>query len=86
VQEALKQHGPDIHLVIASSGNAALALAHVCQTLHVKCTVFLPNEAAKKNMLDTLDRLGANLVVVPGEYYADALVKAKEFVATDKNM
>ncbi|KAF9519992.1 hypothetical protein BS47DRAFT_1287756 [Hydnum rufescens UP504] len=86
VQEALKQHGPDVHLVIASSGNAALALAHVCQTLHVKCTVFLPSEAAKKNMLDTLDRLAVNLIVVPGEYYADALVKAMEFVATDKNI
>ena len=80
----MKEHGPDLHLVIASSGNGALALAHVCHTLHVKCTVFIPSEAAKKNMLDTLDRLGANLVVVPGDYFNVALEEAEEFVATDK--
>ena len=79
----MREHGPGVHLVIASGGNAALALAQACSVLHVRCTVFITKPAAKKAMLDRLDRLGATVVVF-GDDYIDTLRGAEGFVAADE--
>ncbi|KAF9513027.1 hypothetical protein BS47DRAFT_1376820 [Hydnum rufescens UP504] len=85
VQEALSEHGPEVHLVIASGGNAALALAHACCALQVRCTVFITEPAARKAMLDSLSRLQADVIVF-GQDYVEALREAEGFAATDEKI
>ena len=67
---------PDAGVVIASGGNAAIAVACAAQSLGVRCEVFLPetSSAAKR---DKLSRLGA-VVSVVGASYADALAASLE--------
>lgn len=67
---------PDAGVVIASGGNAAIAVACAAQSLGVRCEVFLPetSSAAKR---DKLARLGA-VVSVVGASYADALAASLE--------
>jgi threonine dehydratase len=62
---------PDAGVVIASGGNAGIAVATAAQALGVRCEVFLPalSSAAKRQALATL---GAQ-VNVGGAAYADAL-------------
>ncbi|KAG6878102.1 hypothetical protein C0992_008590 [Termitomyces sp. T32_za158] len=78
---AREQHGPAVHLIIASGGNAALALASAAQTLAVTCTVYLP-EGAAQSTIDILRRSNAD-VVVAGRFYAEALHAAQLRTATD---
>ncbi len=62
---------PPAGVVIASGGNAAIAVAHAARALGVGCEVFVPetSSAAKR---ETLRQLGA-LVNVGGRGYAEAL-------------
>lgn len=83
IQRAKETHGGDLHCVIASGGNAALAAACAAHILQVKCTVFIP-EGVTKSTLDLLKRESAE-VVVTGRFYAEALEAAKQVVATDSN-
>lgn len=46
MQKAVQTHGPDVHCIVASGGNAGLATACAAKALGVKCTVFLPQGAS----------------------------------------
>ncbi|KAJ7734945.1 tryptophan synthase beta subunit-like PLP-dependent enzyme [Mycena maculata] len=83
VQRAKETHGPSVHLVIASGGNAALAAACTARSLDVRCTVYIPAGAAQST-LDLLDRENAK-VVIGGKNYAEALRAAKQVVDAEKN-
>ncbi|MDP1902183.1 MAG: threonine/serine dehydratase [Rubrivivax sp.] len=67
----LSQPIPQAGVVVASGGNAGIAVAVAAQALGVRCEVFLPElaSAAKRRRLA---ELGAT-VVVAGAAYADAL-------------
>ncbi|KAI0648192.1 tryptophan synthase beta subunit-like PLP-dependent enzyme [Trametes meyenii] len=82
-QHALRTHGPDVHLMIASSGNAGLAAAHAANALGLRCTVFLPRGISQAN-IDTIRRAGAE-VVTEGDYYVQALQLARKTVQETPN-
>jgi threonine dehydratase len=67
---------PAAGVVIASGGNAGIAVAHAAHKLGVRCEVFLP-QAASRAKRDKLAQLGA-IVHVVGESYADALAASLE--------
>ncbi|KAJ7134980.1 tryptophan synthase beta subunit-like PLP-dependent enzyme [Mycena crocata] len=83
VQRAKEAHGPTVHLVIASGGNAAAAAACAARSLNVKCTVYIPDGVAQST-LNLLQRENAH-VVVGGKHYAEALRTAKEVVEAEEN-
>lgn len=79
----MDQHGPLVHLMIASGGNAGLAAAVVARVLGVKCTVFLPINVS----IDTQQALrkhGAEIVTI-GEFYSQTLAALREAVKKDVN-
>ncbi|KAI0670919.1 tryptophan synthase beta subunit-like PLP-dependent enzyme [Trametes maxima] len=82
-QHALRTHGPDVHLMIASSGNAGLAAAHAANALGLRCTVFLPNGISQTN-IDTIRRAGAE-GVTEGDYYVQALQLARKTMQETPN-
>ncbi|GBE82460.1 Catabolic L-serine/threonine dehydratase [Sparassis crispa] len=81
VQHALRTHGPDTHLIIASGGNAGLAAACAAKALCLRCTIFLP-EGVSRSTIDFMRREGANIVTA-GRCYAQALAKAEEVMVAD---
>lgn len=81
-QRAFEEHGPAVHLMAASSGNAGLALAYTAKRLGVRCTIFIP--APAKKIKPVLEREGAD-VVVGGHEYIDALNVAKAAFAKEKH-
>ncbi|KAF8201475.1 tryptophan synthase beta subunit-like PLP-dependent enzyme [Pholiota molesta] len=83
IQDAKAKHGPSVHLVIASGGNAGLAAACAARSLALRCTVFIPEGAAKY----TLKLLrGENAeVIVGGRQYSEALEAANKLVAKESN-
>lgn len=62
---------PDSGVIIASGGNAGIAMAAAAQALGVRCEVFVP-EVSPEAKRSRLRALGAD-VVVAGATYADAL-------------
>ncbi|KZT11495.1 tryptophan synthase beta subunit-like PLP-dependent enzyme [Laetiporus sulphureus 93-53] len=83
IQDALRQHGPEVHLVIASGGNAGLAAACASKALGLRCTVYLP-EGVGASTIQFMKREGAEIVTV-GKFYLQALRKAEEVVKADPN-
>lgn len=83
IKKAKENHGPSIHLIIASGGNAGLAAACAAHTLDVKCSVVLP-EGVAESTLDFLQREKAH-VIVAGKHYAEALQLAQKLVRDDDN-
>ncbi|PPQ89084.1 hypothetical protein CVT25_006456 [Psilocybe cyanescens] len=81
IQKAKEDLGPDVHLVIASGGNAGLAAACAAKSLGLKCSVFIP-EGVTESTLALLKREGAE-VIVGGRQYSDALKSAGELVAKE---
>ncbi|KAG6376069.1 tryptophan synthase beta subunit-like PLP-dependent enzyme [Boletus reticuloceps] len=71
VQELKAQHGPALHVFIASGGNAGLAAAVAARALGVRCTVYLP-VVVSKDTQDLLRKQGASVVLV-GQIHSDAL-------------
>ncbi|KAG6840704.1 hypothetical protein C0991_004948 [Blastosporella zonata] len=82
-QRAISTHGPNVHLIVASGGNAGLAVACAARDLHLKCSVYLPVGAAQST-LDILRRQGADVLVV-GRFYAEALQAAQSHVDREPN-
>ncbi|TFK91219.1 tryptophan synthase beta subunit-like PLP-dependent enzyme [Polyporus arcularius HHB13444] len=80
-RHAVRTHGPGVHLIIASSGNAGLAAAWAAKALGVKCTVYLPH-GASQSTIDFMRKDGAD-VVVAGSYYLEAYRRAKQSVEAD---
>lgn len=79
VSQAVKEHGPDVHMVAATSGNAGIALALVGQALNVCTSIFIPTTATI--VQSELETAGAR-VVVGGADYADAFLAAQHFCGT----
>ncbi|KAI9064197.1 tryptophan synthase beta subunit-like PLP-dependent enzyme [Trametes sanguinea] len=77
-QHALRTQGPDVHLIIASGGNAGLAAACAANVLHVRCTVYLPH-GVNQSTIDFMRKEGAE-VIIEGNYYLQALQAAKKAV------
>lgn len=67
---------PGAGVVIASGGNAGIAVAYAAKALGVRCEVFVP-ESASDAKRDKLGRLDA-VVTVIGAGYADALAASLE--------
>ncbi|EMD38624.1 hypothetical protein CERSUDRAFT_113802 [Gelatoporia subvermispora B] len=83
VQHAIRTHGPSVHLVIASSGNAGLAAACAAHALNARCTVCLP-DSVSTSTLEFLRREGAN-VVIDGQCLAQALDRARKIAEEESN-
>ncbi|KAI0362690.1 tryptophan synthase beta subunit-like PLP-dependent enzyme [Trametes cingulata] len=75
VQYALRVHGPDVHLIIASSGNAGIAAACATNSLGLRCTVYLPH-GVNRSTIDFMRKEGAE-VVEEGTCYPEALERAR---------
>jgi threonine dehydratase len=67
---------PAAGVVIASGGNAGIAVAHAARKLGVRCEVFVPDSSSSAKR-EALARLGA-VVTVGGASYADALAASLE--------
>ncbi|HEY2190246.1 MAG TPA: threonine/serine dehydratase [Caldimonas sp.] len=67
---------PAAGVVIASGGNAGIAVAHAARSLGVRAEVFVP-ETSSRAKRDKLTELGA-VVTVRGDSYADALAASVE--------
>ncbi|CDO70686.1 hypothetical protein BN946_scf184798.g1 [Trametes cinnabarina] len=80
-QHALRTYGRDVHLIIASSGNAGIAAACVANMLNLRCTVFLPRGVDRATM-EYMKREGAD-IVIEGEYYSQALQAAEKAVRSE---
>lgn len=70
---------PDAGVVAASGGNHGAAVAYAAQALGHPAHVFVP-EMAGPSKIALIERTGAKLTVVPGEY-VNALQAAKDFEA-----
>jgi L-serine/L-threonine ammonia-lyase len=82
-QQCKEKHGSDVHLIIASGGNAGLAAACAANVLNIRCTVYI-TEGASKGILDFLKKERAEVVIV-GKCYAHALERAEEAVKREEN-
>lgn len=79
----MNTHGPSVHLICASGGNAGLAAACAANSLGLKCTVYTP-EGLSQKMLDFIQKERAE-VILTGKYYLHALRKAEEAVAAEEH-
>ncbi|KAI0371722.1 tryptophan synthase beta subunit-like PLP-dependent enzyme [Pilatotrama ljubarskyi] len=75
VEHALRIHGPDVRLIIASSGNAGIAAACATNILKLRCTVYLPH-GVNRSAIDFMRKEGAE-VVEEGTCYPEALERAR---------
>ncbi|KAI0637207.1 tryptophan synthase beta subunit-like PLP-dependent enzyme [Trametes polyzona] len=82
-QHAFRKHGPGVHLVIASGGNAGLAAASAAKALKVRCTVYLPH-GVNQATIDFLRKEGAK-VAIAGNVYQEALQAAGKAVREEPN-
>jgi len=82
IQQCKSKHGPDVHCIIASGGNAGLAAACAARRVGVKCTVYLPITASQR-VVDYLGKEEAE-VVLGGRIYAEALAEAQKAAALDE--
>ncbi|KAH7341972.1 tryptophan synthase beta subunit-like PLP-dependent enzyme [Rhizoctonia solani] len=80
VSRAIKEHGPEVRIVAATSGSAGIALAWVGKHLNVRTSIFLP--ASATSVKAELELAGAE-VIVGGTDYADALLSAQAFCETN---
>ena len=80
-QHALRTHGPDTHLIIASGGNAGLAAACAANVLKLRCTVFLPHGVSQPT-IDFMRKEGAE-VVIGGDCYLQAMQRAQAAVEAE---
>jgi L-serine/L-threonine ammonia-lyase len=79
IQRCIETHGPEVHVVAASGGNAGLAVACAAKVLQVKCTIFIPKGISART-LAFLKSEGAE-VIIEGDCYLHALQKAEEAVS-----
>ncbi|KAF5376551.1 hypothetical protein D9757_008299 [Collybiopsis confluens] len=84
VRRALQTHGKSVHFVIASGGNAGLAVACAANIAGAKCTVYLP-EGASESTMRLLEGQNAEVIVV-GKYYLEAVNAANEAASSHKNV
>ncbi len=83
VQRTKEKHGPSVHLIVASGGNAGLAGACAANALGLRCTVYVPEGVAERT-LDLLKGENAETVVI-GKMYAEALAAAQKAIEAAEN-
>ncbi|KAI0085474.1 tryptophan synthase beta subunit-like PLP-dependent enzyme [Irpex rosettiformis] len=83
IQLAIRTHGPSVHCIVASGGNAGLAAACAAKVLGLKCTVYLPAGAIPA-ILAFFAQEGAEVREV-GKCYQEALAAAQDAVAAEEN-
>ncbi|EEB95743.1 hypothetical protein MPER_05239, partial [Moniliophthora perniciosa FA553] len=83
IRKAVEEHGPQVHLIVASSGNAGYAAACAASHLRVKCTVYIP-EGVPQRAVDLLKDQKAQVIVV-GKIYLETSAAAKRAVDDDTN-
>ncbi|KAI6028313.1 tryptophan synthase beta subunit-like PLP-dependent enzyme [Pisolithus orientalis] len=83
VQLSKAQHGPSVHILVASTGNAGLAAAIAARKLGVKCTIYLPFSTREETQVRLLKQ-GAKVLVV-GQIYADSVAAMREEAKADPN-
>ncbi|KIJ69508.1 hypothetical protein HYDPIDRAFT_79658 [Hydnomerulius pinastri MD-312] len=83
VQQCKAERGPAVHVLVASSGNAGLAVAVAARRLGVKCTVYLPIVVALDTQ-QTLRKQGATVVLV-GQIYSESVKAMREAAQADPN-
>lgn len=66
------------HIVAASGGNAGYAAAYAARQLGMKATIFVP-KVTKQVFIDYIKSQGAT-VVIYGENFSEASVRAQEFI------
>jgi threonine dehydratase len=71
-----------LHIIVASSSNAALAVACASKILFLKCTVFITRHASQE-VIEFLKREDAE--VIQDSSYSKAHEKAKAAVAANPN-
>ncbi|CAE6490259.1 unnamed protein product [Rhizoctonia solani] len=79
---AVKEHGSDALLVMASGGNAGLALAWAGKTLSAHTKIYIPTAAHE--LEPVLAAAGAD-VVIGGNDYSEALACAEQFCSQNKH-
>ncbi|KAJ1307332.1 hypothetical protein OPQ81_001438 [Rhizoctonia solani] len=77
---AIKERGSNVLLVMASGGNAGLALAWAGKTLGVRTKIYIP--AAAYEVRPVLAAAGAD-VVIGGNDYSEALASAEQLCSWD---
>lgn len=82
IQHCKHTHGPSVHCIIASGGNAGLAAACAARRLAVRCTVYLPATASPR-VVAYLEKEEAH-VVIAGAIYAEALAEARKAAEEDE--
>ncbi|KAB5594878.1 hypothetical protein CTheo_1693 [Ceratobasidium theobromae] len=80
---AIAEHGSNVRLVMASGGNAGLALAWAGKALGVHTTIYIP--AAAYEVQSSLVAAGAD-VIVGGKDYAEALSRAELFCSQHEHV
>lgn len=83
VLQARRSRGPEVHIVIASSGNSGLAAAWASKALGLRCTVFLPAGVSAPTV-EFMKKEGAE-VVTEGSIYLDAKRAAEKLVESESN-
>ena len=83
MQKAKAKHGPNVHLVAASGGNAGLATACAARAIGVRATIVLPQGASASTL--AFFKMEGAAVRVGGDCYQQALDAALEFVKTEEN-
>ncbi|KDN50688.1 hypothetical protein RSAG8_01186, partial [Rhizoctonia solani AG-8 WAC10335] len=79
---AVKEHGSDVLLVMASGGNAGLALAWAGKALGARTKIYIP--AAAHEVQPVLAAAGAD-VVIGGNDYSEALASAELLCSQNKH-
>ncbi|TDL25047.1 tryptophan synthase beta subunit-like PLP-dependent enzyme [Rickenella mellea] len=82
-QHCRRKYGPQVHLIIASGGNAGLAAACASNTLGLRCTVYIP-EGVSQGLIESLRKEAAEVIII-GKYYQESLRRAEEAVSDDVN-
>ncbi|KAH7101635.1 tryptophan synthase beta subunit-like PLP-dependent enzyme [Auriculariales sp. MPI-PUGE-AT-0066] len=83
IQHVKQTKGTSAHIVIASSGNAAIAAACAAKGVGLRCTTFMPADTPPA-VVDYIRRQGAEAHLEGVEYY-HALKAAERFVEDDSS-
>ncbi|KAH7101665.1 tryptophan synthase beta subunit-like PLP-dependent enzyme [Auriculariales sp. MPI-PUGE-AT-0066] len=81
IEHVKRTKGENAHVVIASGGNAAIAVACAARGVGLRCTAFMPTSTPPA-VVDYIRRQGAEAYLEGAEYY-HALEAAERFVEDD---
>ncbi|KAH7915997.1 tryptophan synthase beta subunit-like PLP-dependent enzyme [Hygrophoropsis aurantiaca] len=83
IQKIKEKHGPSVHLLAASGGNAGFAAAVAARALELNCTVYLPSIASEETR--QLLRNQNAKVVVAGDVYSETVAALQQALKNEPN-